>query len=191
MFCLICTQKACIRFLYLEAGWKCAPIWISFGNCLNLWLQLVVGMPTVGWKLEYWRFGPKKIHNSWRTRMLWVKLRFPSKGLTTNTQVKININAMWSDFPAKRKKRRKKQKVQQKQFSPDTMSSFNGRAQSRIINEWQPSMATTVKLWGLFLGGFCWLATRLSFSIRSSRTSTWRYSRASVKEQGAPGSFWM
>lgn len=29
---------------------------------------------------------------------------------------------------------------------PDTISSFSGRAQSRMMNEWQPSMATTVKL---------------------------------------------
>lgn len=75
-------------------------------------------------------------------------------------------------------------------FLPDTMSSFRGRAQSRMMKEWQPSMATTVRLWGLCLGG-TWLAVRLSFFIRSSRTSTCRYSRASVKEQGAPGSFRM
>jgi len=36
--------------------------------------------------------------------------------------------------------------VMEKHYLPDTISSFKGRAQSRMINEWQPSMATTVKL---------------------------------------------
>lgn len=36
--------------------------------------------------------------------------------------------------------------VEDKYFLPDTMSSFSGRAQSRMMNEWQPSIATTVKL---------------------------------------------
>lgn len=35
------------------------------------------------------------------------------------------------------------------------------------------------------------MEARLSFLNRLSKTSTWRYSRASVREHGAPGSFWM